>query len=235
MIYKEAVYTLLRILGINCYFSYDEIRKDSYKLHAPFDGVFAANISNEILYSIYESVKKDGAKLSYSTRKELKLNKIITFEVKSTRLSKKYKERSSFFNYQDENSVKRLLDYLSSLDYITYPYFTRYGDFNYFDYCMYVNKKFNLNFQEDNIEDEIKKIELKFASDIYMRVFVDEDEKKFVLMGWMTKWKLLDPPEIQKLYKTGKSEIPIYFTKSIKKGSSFDVLKLYIDSILLKK
>lgn len=229
---ENAVITAFHYFGIDNYISYDEIRIDDFEEHAPFDGVFCKSISNDVIQLIYKSILKDGAKLSEEVRTYLRNNKIITCEVKSTRLTDKYKNKVGFKGYEDNDSLEHLFDYLDSLDYITYPYFTRYGNYSFEQYCEFVARKKGLKLIGDELKDYIKKIELIFASDIYLRVFVDEKEKKFIIMGWITKWKLLDPPETHKLYQRGKSEVPLYFVKSISKGFDLKTLKNYIDKII---
>lgn len=56
------------------------------------------------------------------------------------------------------------------------------------------------------------------SADIYIRVFMDEENSKALIMGWIDKDAFYTNPETHKLILNGKSEVPLYFVKKLKKG-----------------
>lgn len=222
---EDAVISVFNKLGIEGYHSYDSFRADEFKLHAPFDGVFTENLTHEIIDFINNAVQEEGNRLSIETRNTLRKFKTYTVEVKSTRLAPKYKQRANFSSYDNAESLMRLIESLMNLDYLTYPHFTRYGDMSFNQYCNYVEKRLNTGLSSDELYNYIKNLELSYATDIYIRVFMDEVEKKALVMGWIDRNTFFNPPETHKLILPGKSEVPLYFVKSLKKGFNIRLLK----------
>lgn len=223
---EECVTTALDILNINNYHSYDSIRNDSFKYHAPFDGILSDNMTNDLVDMINTAVIREGSKLSSKTREDIRKKKAYTVEIKSTRLAKKYKERAGFISYENESQLNSLINELKTLDFITYPYFTRYGDMTFDQYCWYAEMKFLHSYlRGQKLRDYVKEIELKNATDIYIRVFVDEELKKALIMGWISREKMFEYPKTHKLILPGKSEIPLYFVKGIKYGKPLEDIK----------
>ena len=146
-------------------------------------------------------------------------------EVKSTRLAEKYKQRANFTTYDNINSINRLVESLMNLDYLTYPHFTRYGDMSFTQYCNIVEKKLNTGLKGLDLYNHIKNLELSYATDIYIRVFMDEKEKKALIMGWIDRHTFFNPPETHKLILPGKSDVALYFVKSLKQGFNIKELK----------
>ncbi len=222
---EDAVISVFNQLGIEGYHSYDSFRGDEFKLHAPFDGVFTEKLTKEIIDFINESVQEEGNRLSIETRNQLRSYNAYTVEVKSTRLASKYKQRANFSTYDNIDSLTRLVDSLMNLDYLTYPHFTRYGDMSFNQYCNFVEKRLNTGLSGDDLFNYIKNLELSYATDIYIRVFMDEVEKKALVMGWIDRNTFFNPPETHKLILPGKSEVPLYFVKALKKGFNIKLLK----------
>ena len=219
---EDAVKTALIILGINGYHSYDSIRNDNYKLHAPFDGVLSVNLSNDMIDLIQQDVQKYGAKLSSATRNTLRKNYVYTVEVKSTRLVEKYKTRAGFRTYDSDFQLQNLIASLGKLDFITYPFFTRYGSMTYSQYCLFVEKRINSNKRGKDLEEHVRQIELENANDVYIRVFMDEVDQKALVLGWIDRESFFSHPKTHKLILPGKSEVPLYFVKSISYGYSLE-------------
>ena len=73
-----------------------------------------------------------------------------------------------------------------------------------------------------DLEKEVVKKELSENSDIFIRVYVDDDG--YYLIGFITKEDLLKNPEIKKMIKPGKSQRALYFAKSLKDGLPMNVL-----------
>ena len=100
---------------------------------------------------------------------------------------------------------------------------------DYSRYCAFVERKFlKSNKEGKDLEQEVRKIELDNSIDIYVRVFIDIDEGKFFIMGWIDKETFFEEPEIRKLFLIGKSEKPIYFVHPLKDGKSIIELKSLI-------
>ena len=217
---EDAVMTAFKHFNVMNYHSYDKFRTDNYELHAPFDGIFITNnnVKEDIFNVVNNKVKEEGCNLSIKTKNFLRDSGAFTCEIKSTRLADKYKQRANFLSYYDEESLNRLINNLLTLDYLNYPHFTRYGDMTYEQYCYFVRSKYNLNISDNELNSYIREIELGFSSDIYIRVFVDEICKKVLIMGWIDRFTFLTPPETRKLVLPGKSELPLYFVMSLKKG-----------------
>lgn len=227
---EDAVTTAFKYYNIKNYCSYDDFRNDNFELHAPFDGVFINKSQNKIFDLVNSKVKEEGSQLSIKTRDIIRRENAFTCEIKSTRLAEKYKERANFKSYDDNNSLTRLIDYLRTLDYLNYPHFTRYGDMTYDQYCKFVRSKYNLSISDDKLNSYVREIELGYSSDIFIRVFVDEYFKKVLIMGWIDRITFLTPPETHKLILPGKSELPLYFVKSLKKGFALESLSGYVNS-----
>lgn len=223
---EDCIITALEKNGIDNYHSYDSFRNDNLKYHAPFDGIISNNLTNDIINLINEAVVKEGSKLSFQTREKIRKTNSYTVEIKSTRLSQKYKAKAVFNDYNDEIQLGRLIDNLNNLDFLAYPYFTRYGDMTFEQYCYNVETKFlHSGLRGAELREHIKEIELNNASDIYIRIFIDEVCKKAIIMGWIDRNTFFKQPETSKLILPGKSEIPLYFVSKIKNGKPLFNLK----------
>ena len=162
-------------------------------------------------------IKEETSKLSAATRDRIRNMNAWTVEIKSTRLAQKYKDRAGFTTYQDRTQIARLADSLKGLDFLTYPFFIRQGNFTFFEYCLYVNKYFlHTDLKGASLAEYVKNIELGNACDIYMRVFVDEVEKKALIMGFIDRFSFFRYPATHKLVLPGKSENALYFVKKLR-------------------
>jgi len=226
---EDAFISALKKVDIGFYHSYDSFRNDNYKLHAPFDGLLIGNLSKKVINFINNSVVSDGPKLSVDVKNKIRCFGGYTVEIKSTRITKKYKEKAGIESYKNESDLQKMIEYLYTLDFITYPYFIRQGNMDYSRYCAFVERKFlKSNKEGKDLEQEVRKIELDNSIDIYVRVFIDIDEGKFFIMGWIDKETFFEEPEIRKLFLIGKSEKPIYFVHPLKDGKSIIELKSLI-------
>lgn len=156
---EDAVITALKILGFNCYHSYDSFRNDDFRLHAPFDGLIIKELDAKLVNMINNAVVNEGPKLSIKTREEIRRHKGLTVEVKSTRLAQKYKNRASFNDYSNNEQLVRLIEELNSLDFLTYPHFTRYGDMTFEEYCWFVETRLRSGKRGQDLREFVKKIE----------------------------------------------------------------------------
>lgn len=223
---EDCVISALEEIGIKNYYSYDSFRNDDYKYHAPFDGLLCDNLNNDLIDLVNNAVITEGSKLSSQTRDKIRNMNAVTIEIKSTRLAQKYKDKANFKSYEDDEEVLALVESLCGLDFLTYPYFTRYGNMTFDQYCWYAETKFlHTYLRGQELRDYVTKIELKNASDIYIRVFIDEEKEKALIMGWIDRYMFFNNPTTHKLILPGKSEIPLYFVKPLSNGKSLEDLK----------
>lgn len=208
------------------YLSYDEIRNDNLKLHAPFDAlIFDKNkIHKSQIDKIKELINNDvklhnGRKISESLRKLLRSLNIYTLEVKSTKIS----ERRKFLSDKDR------IQQIKFDDFFIYPYHLRKSNTidNFPKYVQYLKDKFPEQFHNLSDKDIVSKIlnnEYKNSNDIMVRIYTDLENNKFYLMGYMSNVKILENKNIKRFYKEGKSESAIYFSRPIRDGKSIDIL-----------
>lgn len=215
---EDVVITILDKLNIDGYYSYDSFRTDNFKSHAPFDGILSKNLSQQLVDLINDSVKNEGSRLSIDTREAIRKSNAHTVEIKSTRLAVKYKARAGFTSYNDEKSIQNLINHLMGLDFLNYPYYTRYGDMSYEKYCMFVEQRIKSGLGLDALKVKVRELELLHSTDIFIRVFMDEDNQKAIVMGWIDRNRFFTPPETHKLILPGKSEVPLYFVKALRFG-----------------
>lgn len=114
---------------------------------------------------------------------------------------------------------------MMNCDFLNYPYYTRYGDLSYDKYCLFVEQRINTGLGIDALKEKVRELELLYSTDILIRVFMDANSKKAIVMGWIDRNKFLTPPETKKLILPGKSEIPLYFVKALKYGYPLNRLK----------
>lgn len=213
-----AVATAFRIFNIPIYYPYDSFRKDNFKLHAPFDALLCECLEDDLVELINSSVKKNGPKLSPEVRKQIRKFNAFTVEIKSTRLAKKYKERAHFTDYNNPKEVENLFSELDSLDFLTYPFFLREGDLNFENYCKFVKDKIGLSSIDNDLKKDVLKIEKENSDDVYIRVFIDEDARKAIIMGWVDKKTFYENASLMKLIQKGKSEKALYFVCPLRMG-----------------
>lgn len=200
--------------------SYDEIRNDDFEKHAPFDFLLwetgkadispiEASIRNDIA-----SAQNRFVRLSENTRRLCRRSNVKIAEVKSTKIRDKLKQQASFENdYYDDRSVIRLVDTIKRTDDVfCYPHYKRSeSNQNYSpeDYCSYV-KSVEPSLENYNGEDLKRKvIDLeaeKQCCDIFIRVYVDTQADKGIVIGWIQKDRLLDNNVVfKRMNQPGKS------------------------------
>lgn len=206
------------------FLSYDDIRNDDFKLHAPFDGlIFKKDTFNQVQLDkikklINENVRLyNGRKISDNLRKILRDIGIHTLEVKSTKISAK----RLFLSDKDRiNEIKKD-------DFFIYPYHLRKSltvD-NFEKYVQFVENKFPEHFQSLSKKEIVSKIlnnEYKNSNDIIVRIYTDIENNKFYLMGYMPNIDILKNQNIKRFFKEGKSDSALYFARPISEGKSID-------------
>lgn len=210
------------------YLEYDEIRIDNYEKHAPFDGLLYLKdkLNKDILDECIKKINNDvqnsiTGNITSECRKLLNKNGLLIIEIKSTKVNDRKKDIAR--NYQKYNDNKRecLLQAIKNQDdFLTYLHFCRYGSFDDFNtYCNYVKNKYlkQTSFRENELVEKVKHIELENLSDIHIRIYIDYDESKAILIGYIKKEMFLkEPIIIKKMIKFGKSEGAVYLTKPLK-------------------
>lgn len=194
------------------YVPYDDFRVDNYKNHAPFDGLY---IDKKTTPEIINKFKKEIGKI-FSNNKYGKLhnlkkirsdlihNGIFIVEVKSTRLTEKYKTDGNI-NFE----------VVKNHDFLTYPIHLRttsqsnFNEQDYYKYCQ-ETKKIEL--------DNINKDEKDNTADLLIRVYIDEKKNVAYLMGYIKNTEFQIKKIMKKMIKDKKSEKAIYWCVPILEG-----------------
>lgn len=224
------------------YTSYDDIRQDELKKHAPFDGILYIEGNTNVKYAIdliNEDVKNnDYGKITNNTKKELRSRGIKTVEIKSSKVPAKDYEG---VNKEDLNNVieqKKLITNLRKRDFFVYPRFKRtIGEtvHCFKDYCKYLNKQYyqfrGLN--EEQLISKVCEMEKEDKCDIYTRIFI-EDSNTDLLTGYILGYALgtdfFENPQIINMPQKGKSEKAIYYAYPIQ--SCNQILDIFSDNRL---
>lgn len=197
------------------YISYDEIRTDNFKKHAPFDGVLidVAKVSEETLSDIFQKINNEINRGSYGQistelRKEMLAAGVFSVEIKSTKINDKKRSTANFKSYENSIEIANLLKAICDDDFLTYPHYTRKGDYNWDSYCVYAknrNKALS-SLSGAALANAIKAEELANMDDFYIRVYMDDIHKKALILGFITKSDFMEQPFLKKMIQFGKSE-----------------------------
>jgi hypothetical protein len=220
---EEAVMSYFSAWEHFSYQPYDHFRKDSYLKNAPFDGIFYSdntdievvrNMARDVIHEIAAS--KDGV-ISTALRAKMRAAKVYCVEIKSTKVSSKKREKAG-------DSELALKKGILEDDFLTYPVFCRKGDFTFDSYCRYYGPRLDPNGQ-GNYRDAILKNELAHSSDIFIRVYLDDQTSKIYLIGYLLKDDLFSGDIcIKKMSKKGKSELALYYSKPLVNGYPLESL-----------
>lgn len=219
--------------------TYDEIRNDDFKKHAPFDFLLWKKGTVNIAV-IEEAIRQDIArtpnkfvKLSNVTRRLCRTSGVKIVEVKSTNIRDNLKEESEFEgDYGDVKSVQKLLDTIRSKDDVfCYPKLKRWeSDPRYCldDYCREVQERFS-EFAGCKGEDLRRKVIAweceNQCCDIFVRIYLDRPVKKGFVIGWIQKEELLDDTvRFKRMSQKNKSELALYFAKNLAETKGADCL-----------
>lgn len=130
------------------YIPYDVIRTDNFEKHAPFDGVLIdeAKVSEEILTGIFQKINDEIDRGSYgqisaNLRAEMLAAGVFSVEIKSTKVNDKKRSVANFKSYDNNVEIVNLLKTICQDDFLTYPHYTRKGDYNWESYCNYCKNK----------------------------------------------------------------------------------------------
>lgn len=219
------------------YISYDLIRNDEYKRHAPFDGLLylRGSVTRETGNRMLDTIRAEVQKLGYGyltpeTRELLRANKLYTVEVKSTKVSDRKKEiawKKRYCYPKEEDIIKVIKD---SDDYLTYPKEIRHGSLeNTREYRVLLCKKGIIpeGASFDQANKAMREHELPHMADFYFRVYLDTSEEKAYLLGFIIRQDFFSQgrPLIKKMVKPGKSEEAIYLSLPLSMGRELEALE----------
>ncbi|MBQ9234467.1 MAG: hypothetical protein IJ167_10620 [Lachnospiraceae bacterium] len=225
--------------------SYDEIRNDNYKKHAPFDFLIWKSAELDItpiekaIRNDIDSTNNEFVKLSEYTRDLCKKKNVKIVEVKSTKIRDELKTQAHFEgDYKDTESVKKLISTIKRKDDVfCYPYYKRSEtnhNYNFNDYCIYVKsmEPSLTGYDGEELKSKVLDIELeKQCCDIFVRVYLDSSANIGFVFGWMKRENLLDNEVIfKRMPKNNKSEDALYFTKNLQKAESIVNLPILFGS-----
>ena len=219
--------------------TYDEIRNDDFKKHAPFDFLLWKTGTVNIAF-IEEAIRQDIArtpnkfvKLSNVTRRLCRTLGVKIVEVKSTNIRNDLKVESGFTgDYDNVQSVQKLLETIRRKDDVfCYPKLKRReSDPGYCldDYCREVQEKFSEfdGCKGENLRRRVIAWECENqCCDIFVRVYLDRPAKKGFVIGWMQKEELLDDTvQFKRMRQKNKSELALYFAKNLGETKGIDCL-----------
>lgn len=202
--------------------TYDEIRNDDFKKHAPFDFLLWKTGTVNIAF-IEEAIRQDIArtpnkfvKLSNVTRRLCRTLGVKIVEVKSTNIRNDLKVESDFTgDYDNVKSVQKLLETIRRKDDVfCYPKLKRReSDPGYCldDYCREVQERFSEfdGCKGENLRHRVIAWECENqCCDIFVRVYLDRPAKKGFVIGWMQKEELLDDTvQFKRMRQKNKSEL----------------------------
>lgn len=219
--------------------TYDEIRNDDFKKHAPFDFLLWKTGTVNIAF-IEEAIRQDIArtpnkfvKLSNVTRRLCRTLGVKIVEVKSTNIRNDLKVESDFTgDYDNVKSVQKLLETIRRKDDVfCYPKLKRReSDPGYCldDYCREVQERFSEfdGCKGENLRRRVIAWECENqCCDIFVRVYLDRPAKKGFVIGWMQKEELLDDTvQFKRMRQKNKSELALYFAKNLGETKGIDCL-----------
>ena len=213
---EEAVLIYLDKEQNIVYIPYDDFRDDGFKKYAPFDGIaFNKTLNIKIVTKIIQKINNEIAASSYgdissSLRKEIFDSGIRCIEIKSTKINSKKLDKNGAIDF---NKVL-------SNHFLTYPLYTRTGNFSLRDYVFFAKRKMGLKgfLSYEELEKAVIDNERENSSDIYIHVYMDD--KKYYLIGYITKELFFKIFEIRKLIKPRKSGRALYFVCGLTSGYS---------------
>jgi hypothetical protein len=216
------------------YESYDSIRIDDYKKHAPFDGIiYSSTLSNEILQRAKNAINNDVANsagdtglITVNTRKNLENSGIYMMEIKSSllRFPRDYKTMTHKKKLERTNEdYRQLCGHIKSFyDYFVYPHYCRnnrnIGSF--YDYVSYYSQDHPRESSLKEYLSQLIETEFNNACTIYTRVFIDVLSNEIIVPGYVMKGRFYEEPRIKKM-PSDKSINAIYYMYHMRYGKSF--------------
>jgi len=200
------------------YLSYDDIRTNNFKKHAPFDGLLFNNNINintlkELIDEINTEVTNDKwGKISDKLKLKCYQNHVYITEIKSTRIAKRHKDSSDNID----------LDVLLKDDFLEYPKYLRKDTYNtihsYTEYIDFCKKYRGFVCKSGDCLLDIKKEEMLNMKHLYIRVYIDEYASNGYLIGCISHKTFIEKSEIKKMPQRNKSELALYLATSLING-----------------
>lgn len=222
------------------YITYDQIRQDEFKKHAPFDGLLFRQ-GNPYIKEVIDKINE-----YISTNKYGKLNsniinfctkhKVYLIEIKSSKIPDKiYDEaKKNYIKHLNNTTFQRdVISSLKKLDLFKYPVFTRNNGsiiHDTKDYLQWV--KDNIYFMKGKNDKEILDYEINESLNLYTRIFIDDKKidknngKPIFIgyfLGYVLGYEFYHPLTIMN-FPSNKSKDAIYATYPISKSRKFESL-----------
>nr|WP_314739407.1 hypothetical protein [uncultured Haemophilus sp.] len=222
------------------YITYDQIRQDEFKKHAPFDGLLFKQ-GNPYIKEVIDKINE-----YISTNKYGKLNsniinfcakhKVYLIEIKSSKIPDKiYNEaKKNYIKHLNNTTFQRdVINSLKKLDLFKYPVFTRNNGsiiHDTKDYLQWV--KDNIYFMKGKNDKEILDYEINESLNLYTRIFIDDKKidknngKPIFIgyfLGYVLGYEFYHPLTIMN-FPSNKSKDAIYATYPISKSRKFESL-----------
>jgi len=206
------------------YLSYDDIRTNNFKKHAPFDGLLFNNkiINISSLKKIIEEINSEitagdkWGKISDELKLKCYKEHIFTTEIKSTRVAKRHKN--------NDGSV--IFDALLKDDFLEYPKYLRKDAYdsihNYEEYANFCKKYRGFICKSDDCVSDIQKEELLNMRHLYIRIYIDESNLTAYLIGCISNKTFINNSVIKKMPQKEKSELALYIATPLTNGVNID-------------
>lgn len=220
--------------------SYDEIRNDGFTKHAPFDFLIWESGTADIapieiaIQNDISSTPNQFVRLSEYTRRLCRQSNVKIVEVKSTKIREALKRDSGFNgDYDDQAEVIKLINEIKRCDDVfCYPHFKRSDiavNYSIDDYCQYVKRQDGslANLTGEQLRRRVIDLEVTHqCSDIFVRVYLDQEQKRGFVIGWMQRERLLDYAVLfKKMVQRNKSERALYFAKNLSEVTGLDLIQ----------
>ena len=209
------------------YITYDSFRKDGMQKHAPFDAILykkdtvSEKTINNCISLINDEINDENNKygnISPKLRNYCSLNGIHTVEIKSTKINSKKMENAKNFKKGSDEYYEHIIDAILEDDFIAYPFYTE--DFD--KYLKYI-KDYRLKTELDDVylKPLVFKKEIEHSSDIFVRIYMFDDKKTGIIMGYTTKYELFFKANVGKC-PSKKSKNAIYYKLNLREGKSIN-------------
>lgn len=226
-----------------CYLSYDEIRNDKFLCHAPFDGLFyKPDVPQNLIDRFVDEIRKEieqtapYGKISADLRNRLVDNGIFTFEIKSSELNDRGRDKTNIISdYQGvtPGGPRTQADYeaitkniLARWDFFIFPHYCRHTDNeenvrSFYDYVEFIrahNGRYAFPAYDSYslFLEPLIRGEFDNTSEIQTRIYFDLQTNELYIPGYIHKqYFFCGVPTITRM-PGSVSGNTLYFTRSIK-------------------
>lgn len=211
------------------YLTYDDIRTNNFKKHAPFDAiVFSDQLDSDIVKKHIDQINylvtnNEYGKLPDEFKLELETNRIYIVEIKSTRVGRRHKVGTN-----NEGDIARKIVELD--DFLTYPKYLRVDNYDsihslpdYIEFC----KKYRSFKCTDNCIEKIKQVEQNNMSFYYVRIYMDEAENIAYIIGFINKYLFIKNLALSKFKsRDDKSKYALYLSSPLRLATDIKDFRL---------